>query len=95
MLRVSMRRFFRDRHGNIAIIFALSLIPCVFLAGMAMDFAAATQKRTLLNAAADAAALAGVTPTMMGQSSATATTVATNAFNAVASTVISVTSGKP
>jgi Flp pilus assembly protein TadG len=95
MLRILMRRFSRDRKGNIAIIFALSLIPCVFLAGMAMDFAAATQKRTLLNAAADAAALAGVTPTMMGQSSATATTAATNAFNAVASTVTGVTSVTP
>ena len=64
MLGISMRRFSRDREGNVAMIFALSLIPCVFLAGMALDFAAATQKRTLLNAAADAAALAAVTPTV-------------------------------
>ena len=48
-------RFFRDRRGNVAIIFALSLIPCVFLAGMALDFTVATQRRVLLNAAADAA----------------------------------------
>jgi Flp pilus assembly protein TadG len=95
MLGISMRRFSRDREGNVAMIFALSLIPCVFLAGMALDFAAATQKRTLLNAAADAAALAAVTPTMMGQSNANAHTAATNAFNAVASTITGVTSVTP
>jgi Flp pilus assembly protein TadG len=95
MLGIAMRRFFHDREGNIAIIFALSLIPCVFLAGMTMDFAAATQKRTLLNAAADAAALAAVTPTMMGKSNSSAQTAATNAFNAVASTITAVTGVTP
>ena len=62
-----MRRLIGDRQGNVAIIFALSLIPIVFLTGMAMDFSSATSKRIRLNAAADAAALAAVTPTMMGQ----------------------------
>jgi Flp pilus assembly protein TadG len=95
MIRPPIGRFFRDRKGNIAILFALSLIPCVFLSGMALDFTVATQRRTLLNAAADAAALAAVTPTMMGQTSATAKTAATNAFNAVSSTVTGVTSVTP
>jgi Flp pilus assembly protein TadG len=45
-------------------IFGLSLIPIFFLTGMAMDFTSAAQKRTRLNAAADAAALAAVTPAM-------------------------------
>jgi Flp pilus assembly protein TadG len=78
-------RFYRDRRGNVAIIFALSLLPAVFLIGMALDFSAAIQKRTKLNAAADAAALAAVTPTMMAQSVAAAQTAATNMFNAQAS----------
>jgi Flp pilus assembly protein TadG len=91
MLGVLMRRFSRDRRGNVAIIFALSLIPCIFLTGMAMDFSAATQKRVRLNAAADAAALAAVTPTMMGQSSTNAQTAATNAFNATATGMPGVT----
>jgi len=95
MLHVSMRRFSCDRSGNVAIIFALSLIPCVFLTGMALDFASATQKRAQLNAAADAAALAAVTPIMMGQSSSSAQTAATNAFNAVASTMTGITSVTP
>jgi Flp pilus assembly protein TadG len=57
MLRNSMRQFSRDRRGNVAMIFALSIIPIIFFAGMGLDFAAATQKRVKLNAAADAAAL--------------------------------------
>src|ERR1700733_8894103 len=95
MLRDSMRRFSRDRRGNVAIIFALSMIPCVFLIGMALDFTSATQKRVQLNAAADAAALAAVTPSMMTQTTTAASTAATNAFNAVASNVTNATSITP
>jgi Flp pilus assembly protein TadG len=84
MRRNFTRRLIGDRKGNVAIIFALSLIPIVFLTGMAMDFTSATSKRVRLNAAADAAALAGVTPTMMGQSVTTAQTAAQNIFNATA-----------
>jgi Flp pilus assembly protein TadG len=95
MLDVFMRRFARERDGNVAIIFALSTIPIIFLTGMGLDFANATQKRVQLNAAADAAALAAVTPTMMGQSTTNAKTAATNAFNGVAAGVTGVTSVTP
>jgi Flp pilus assembly protein TadG len=95
MLRFSLEHLLRDQKGNVAIIFGLTLIPCVFLGGMALDFSSAIQKRALLNAAADAAALAAVTPTMMGESSANAKTAATNTFNAVASTINGVTSLTP
>jgi Flp pilus assembly protein TadG len=87
MLRVFLTRFVRERKGNVAIIFALSLLPMIFLTGMALDFSAATQKRLRLNAASDAAALSAVTPAMMNQSAATAQTTAINIFNATASTV--------
>ena len=87
MLRVSMRRFSRDRRGNVAMIFALSIIPIIFFAGMGLDFAAATQKRVKLNAAADAAALAAVAPGMMNQSDASAIAAAQNMFTAQAATV--------
>jgi Flp pilus assembly protein TadG len=87
MLGVWMRRFSGDRRGNIAMIFALSIIPIIFFAGMGLDFAAATQKRVKLNAAADAAALAAVAPGMMNQSDASATTAAQNMFSAQAATV--------
>ena len=58
-------RLCRNHDGNVAMIFALSIIPIIFFAGMGLDFAAATQKRVKLNAAADAAALAAVAPGMM------------------------------
>ena len=95
MRRSSLRLFIRDRKGNVAILFAMSLIPCVFLTGMALDFSSAIQRRVILNAAADAAALAAVTPSMMGQSSSAAQTAALNVFNATASTVTGVTSASP
>ena len=53
MLRVLARQFVRDRKGGISVVFALSLLPIIFLTGMAMDFTSAAQKRTRLNAAAD------------------------------------------
>ena len=95
MLGVFMRRFFRDRRGNVAIIFALSLIPIIFLTGMALDFTSAAQKRARLNAAADAAALAAVTPAMMTQSNSAALTAATNIFNAEASGIGGLTVSAP
>jgi len=87
MLRAFMRRLSSDRRGNVTLIFALSLVPCVFLTGLALDFGAAAQKRARLNAAADAAALAAVTPAMMNATAAQATTAAQNIFMAEASTM--------
>lgn len=95
MLRTFTRRFALDQKGNVAIIFALSVVPVIFLAGMAMDFSSATQKRARLNAAADAAALAAVTPSMMNQPDATALAAAQNMFTAAASLVPGVTAVNP
>jgi Flp pilus assembly protein TadG len=90
-----MRRFIRDRKGNVSIIFALSLIPIIFLAGLGLDFTSAVQKRARLNAAADAAALAAVTPAMMTQSNSAAVTAATNMFNAAAAGMSGTTVSAP
>jgi len=76
-------------------IFGLSLIPIIFLTGMALDFTSAAQKRTRLNAAADAAALAAVTPAMMTQSNSAALTAATNMFNAAATNIGAATVNAP
>ena len=46
-------RFLQDRQGKIALVFALSLVPIVFLAGMAMDFTSAEVKKTQLDAGCD------------------------------------------
>ena len=83
----AVARFRDERKGNVAIIFGLSLVPMVFLGGMALDFSSAIQKRTRLNAAADAAALAAVTPAMMTQSDQVVMTAAQNMFAAQASNI--------
>ena len=87
MLADFLRRIARDRRGNVAITFGLSLLPAMFLIGMGLDFSSAIQKRSTLNAAADAAALAAVTPAMLTQTPAAAQTAATNIFKAQASLV--------
>jgi Flp pilus assembly protein TadG len=57
-----MRRFFGsffgDRRGNVAIIFALSLIPITMLVGASVDLSRMRVERTKLQSAVDAAALA-------------------------------------
>jgi Flp pilus assembly protein TadG len=78
----SLCRLARDRKGNMAMIFALLLVPITFAVGMTVDYTSAARKRSQLNAAADAASLAAVTPAMMAASDANAQTAATNMFNA-------------
>jgi len=75
------RRFGRDRRANVAIIFAVAMLPTVYLLGMGLDFSSAVRRQSQLDAAADAAAIAAVTPAMMAQNSTVATTTATNIFN--------------
>jgi Flp pilus assembly protein TadG len=77
----ALRRFIGDRKGNVAIIFAFSLMPIALLTGMGIDYTVATQKKAMLDAAADAAALSAVTPAMMAQNSTASITAATNMFN--------------
>lgn len=87
MLGELVHRFRSDRGGNTAIVFALCLVPIIFLTGLSLDFSAAAQKRIQLNAAADAAALSMVTPSAMTQTCAQATTTASNIFMGQASLV--------
>ena len=71
MLRRVVLRFARDRKANIAVIFALMMVPIVFLLGMTLDYTQAVRKREQLNAAADAAAIAAVRPAMLTQTDTT------------------------
>ena len=73
-----------DRSGNVAIIFALALVPLMFGTAMGLDYVSAARKRTKLNAIADAAAITAVTPAMMSQNWAVAQAAATNMFLAQA-----------
>ena len=40
-----LRRFASDRKGNVAILFALTLVPIIFLTGMGIDYTVANQRR--------------------------------------------------
>jgi Flp pilus assembly protein TadG len=92
MTVAALRRFANDRKGNVAILFALTLMPIVFLTGMGIDYTVANQRKAMLDAAADAAALAAVTPTLMSQPSTASVTAATNMFNSQVSEITGVAS---
>ncbi len=52
--------FGRDKSGNVAILFGMTLIPLIALGGSAIDFLRAMDARTTLRTATDAAAIAAV-----------------------------------
>lgn len=56
----SLRRFRSDRCGNVLVIFALVTLPLVGAVGISVDYVKASQLRTRMQQALDAAALAGV-----------------------------------
>ena len=77
-----LARFGDDRRGFVAMAFALTVMPLIMTMGAAVDFSTTFQARTKLNAAADAAALAAVSKSIMKQSSTYAQSTATTVFNA-------------
>ncbi len=81
MTFAALRRFAGDRKGNVAIMFGIALLPIVYLTGMGVDYTVAAQKKAMLDAAADSAALAAVTPGMMAQPISASITAAQNMFN--------------
>src|SRR5579871_4384237 len=81
-------RFVEDRRANVAVIFALAMVPIVFLAGMALDYTHAQHMKVDLDAATDAAAVAAVTSAMMQQSPQVAQTTAKNVFNITANPLV-------
>jgi Flp pilus assembly protein TadG len=76
----SWRRFVGDRKANVGMIFALSVPVLALSVGIAVDFTNASVTRNRLNAAADAAALAALTPAMMQQSDSVAQAAAVAMF---------------
>ncbi|THD68317.1 MAG: pilus assembly protein [Bradyrhizobium sp.] len=56
-------RFRRDKSGNIAVIFTLALLPILSAIGCAVDYSRATQLRSKLQAAADAASVGSISKT--------------------------------
>ena len=73
-------RLVRDRAGNVTTMYALLAPILVFATGAAIDYGRAAQIHSKLNAAADAAALAALTPNMLQQSSSIAQAAASSLF---------------
>lgn len=84
----ALGRFFSrlkaSQEGGVFIIMGFAIIPLTFILGFGIDYARAMSLQTKLNAAADAAALAAVAPSMILQSNSQASSAATNMFNAQA-----------
>jgi Flp pilus assembly protein TadG len=55
-----LNRFVRDERGNLAVIFAIAVIPLLTAVGCAVDYAVATRVKAKLQNAADAAAVGSV-----------------------------------
>jgi len=67
-------RFREDRHGNIAVIFALALLPIMTAMGCAVDYSNASRMRAKLQAAADASSVASISQKSPGFIAAAAMT---------------------
>jgi Flp pilus assembly protein TadG len=86
---VRWQRF--DERGNVLMLTAFALVPLTMAIGVAVDYSKALRAQTKMNAAADAAALAGVTQPMMRKTDDEARLAAIAMFNAQASTLVGVT----
>jgi Flp pilus assembly protein TadG len=79
--------FVVDRKANVAVIFAITIVPIIFLLGMTLDFTQALRKKEQLDAAADAAAIAAVRPAMLTQSDTVAQDTAYAIFMSTANSL--------
>jgi len=79
-----LTRLKEDQKGGVYMILGFAIIPLTFILGFGIDYARAMSLQTKLNAAADAAALAAVAPSMILQSNNQSRTAAINMFNAQA-----------
>jgi Flp pilus assembly protein TadG len=80
-VRSLLQRFIGDRRGNIAAMFALSLVPMVGMVGAAIDYSHGNQVKAAMQAAADATALM-LAQTATGLSDAQVTEKANSYFKA-------------
>jgi Flp pilus assembly protein TadG len=59
-LFTALRRFFGNKSGNVAIMFAITCVPLISAVGCAVDYSMATRMRAKLQSAADAASVASI-----------------------------------
>jgi len=87
MINRSWTSFFRDEAGNLSTMFALCLLPVLGLVGITVDYTQSSTRKLTLDAIADAASLAAVTPTLLSQADQASINVATTLFNSQATLV--------
>jgi Flp pilus assembly protein TadG len=92
MLRF-IRKFARDARGASAMLFAMSLPLLAVVVALAMDYSNASLQHTRLNAIADSAVLAGLTPDMLQQPFAVGQAAARQAFLSQAAGVSTIVPG--
>ncbi|MBB1090657.1 pilus assembly protein [Rhodopseudomonas palustris] len=80
--RGSLGRFASDRSGNIAVIFAIALLPILGFIGAAVDYTNASRVRAKLESAQDAAVLLAVSNSAINKTVADAQADAVQFFNA-------------
>ncbi|WP_438265077.1 TadE/TadG family type IV pilus assembly protein [Bradyrhizobium commune] len=76
-----LSRFASDRSGNIAIIFALALLPLLSFVGAAVDYSLAARAKTKLAAALDTAVLVATAKSEITKTASTAQSDALNTFS--------------
>jgi Flp pilus assembly protein TadG len=69
-----LSRFRHDRRANIAVIFAIALLPILTATGAAVDYSLATRMKAKLQSAADAASVASISAKSAGYIAATTMT---------------------
>lgn len=90
-LLLCLTSLWRDRGGNVLMMTGFALVPMIFATGFGVDYSRAMRVKTILDAAADAAALSAVSNLAMTQTAALGQTVALANFKAQASTLTAVT----
>src|ERR1700692_235619 len=65
-LTALLRRFRSNSSGNIAVIFAIALLPILTAIGAATDYSMATRMKAKMQSAADAAAVASISKNSAG-----------------------------
>ena len=94
-IRATLHRLRADRRGNVMVMTVAAMFVMTFAVGFGVDYSRAQRLQTRLNAAADAAALAAVDPSMILQSDATAQAAAQAMFTAQAASLSGVTNLQP
>jgi Flp pilus assembly protein TadG len=85
--RSPLRRFAKDKRGNVLMIMGFALIPITAAAGMTVDYTRAARLKTKLDAAADAAVLAAVSDASMAANDKTVCERAAALFDSQARTI--------